>query len=148
MATLSIGDRVSDLAGSHEGKLVAVDGKTGYVLQSNGVEIDFPLSRLKPWEPPKVAVERTLQGPLRDRALGPAETALLRSIPPDVMAAVARSYAGGGEAPGTRTAFEALPPDKRLEVVRIHLPTLPPRVLAPHMKLVLAVRGLAKPGRR
>ena len=71
MVPLSIGDHVSALDGSHEGKLVDIDGTTGYVMQTNGVEVEFPLNRLKPYETPKVAEQRTLAGPLRDTALSP-----------------------------------------------------------------------------
>ena len=141
MAKVSIGDHVSALDGSHDGKLVDIDRSTGYVVQANGVEIEFPLNRLKPYEPPKVEEQRTLSGPLRDRVLSQEHRALLASVPAPIMDAVAKSYAGGEGAP----AFEALPPSKKLEVIRIHLPTLPARVLAPHMKLVLAMRNMAKP---
>jgi hypothetical protein len=144
---LSVGDHVSDLDGSHEGKLVDIDGSTGYVMQTNGVEVEFPLNRLKAYEPPKIAEKRTLSGPLRDRALSPEQKALLASVPAEVMAAIARSYASGDEASASRPAFEALPASKQLEVIRIHLPTLPQRLIAQHTKLVLAIRDLAKPGR-
>ena len=146
MATLAIGDHVSDLSGSHEGRLVDIDGPTGYVMQGNGVEIEFPLSRLKPYEPPKVAEQRTLSGPLRDRVLSPAQKALLASVPADVIAAIARSYETGDPA-ASRTAFAALPDSKRLDVIRIYLPSLPHQLLVRHMSLVVAMRDLAKPGR-
>ena len=141
MAQVSVGDHVSALDGSHDGTLVDVDGSTGYVVQNNGVEIEYPLSRLKPYEPPKVKEQRTLSGPLRDRVLDPEQKALLASVPASILDAVAKSYAGGEGAP----VFAALPPSKKLEVIRIHLPTLPQRLLAPHMKLVLAMRQKAKP---
>lgn len=147
MARVSIGDRVSDLNGSHDGKLVDIDGTTGYVVQANGVELEFPLSRLKPYEAPKVAEVRTLSGPLRDRALSPAQKALLASVPAELTAAIARSYETGGEASESRPSYAALPDSKRLEVIRIYLPSLPQRLLAPHMNLVVAMRDLAKAGR-
>ncbi len=143
MPQLSIGDHVSDLTGSHDGKLVGIEGTTGYVLQKNGVEIDFPLARLKPYAAPKPAEHRTLSGPLRDTALSPAHAALLASIPAPIIAAVAQSYANSAEA-SARPAFATLPPSKQLDVIRIHLPTLPQRLIAGHVKLVLAMRDLAK----
>lgn len=147
MSQLSIGQHVSDLDGVHDGTLVDIDRSTGYVLQKNGVEIEFPLDRLRPYQPPKPAEQRTLSGPLRDTTLTPAQKALLASVPPDIMAAIARSYAGDPEAAKDRTPFAALPPSKQLEIVRIHLPTLPTRLVAAHTKLVLAMRNLAKPAR-
>ena len=147
MVTLAIGDRVSDLSGLHEGKLVDVDGPTAYVMQSNGVEIEFPLSQLKPYETPKVAEKRTLSGPLRDRVLSPAHKALLASVPADVTAAIARSYDTGEEASSSRAIFAALPDQKKLDVIRIYLPSLPHQLLVRHMSLVVAMRDLAKPGR-
>jgi hypothetical protein len=147
MVQVSVGDHVSDLDGSHEGELVDIEGSTGYVMQKNGVEVEFPLDRLKAYEPPKVAEKRTLSGPLRDTALTPEQRALLASVPAQVMAAIARSYASGDEASASRPAFEALPASKQLEVIRIHLPSLPQRLIAQHTKLVLAMRDLAKPRR-
>ncbi|WP_419729915.1 hypothetical protein [Lichenicola sp.] len=144
MASVSVGDHVSDLAGSHDGKLVDIDGTTAYVMQANGVEIEFQLSQLKPYQPPKVAEHRTLSGPLRDTALDPAQKAFLASIPDEVMAAVARSYGSGDDASSPRTAFAALPPSKKLEVIRIYLPTLPHQLLMRHMSLVVAMRDLGK----
>ncbi len=147
MASVSIGDRVSDLSGSRHGRLVEIDGATGYVMQDNGVEIEFPLERLKPYEAPKVAEVRTLSGPLRDRLLSPAQKALLASIPAELAAAVARSYdAGDGEA-APRPSFAALPDSRRLEVLRLYLPSLPHQLLLRHMNLVVAMRDLGKPGR-
>ncbi len=147
MVSLSIGDHVSDLDGSHEGKLVDIDGTTGYVVQTNGVEVEFPLNRLKPYETPKVAEQRTLSGPLRDTVLTPAQKALLASVPAEVTAAIARSYDSGGEASASRPVYAALPASKKLEIIRIYLPSLPQRLLAPHMNLVVAMRDLAKPDR-
>lgn len=147
MARLLVGDHVSDLSGSHEGKLVDIEGETGYVMQSNGVEIEFPLSRLKPYEAAKAAIQRTLQGPLRDTLLSPAQKALLASVPAEITAAVAKSYDTGGDALGSRPSYAALPDQKKLEVIRIYLPSLSPRLLAPHMSLVVAMRDLAKAGR-
>ena len=152
MASVAVGDHVSDLTGSHDGRLVDVDGGIGTVLQANGVEVEFPLSRLKPYEAPGVAQVRTLSGPLRDRALSPEHKALLASVPAEILAAVARSYEAGGEATGrdgagARPSFAALPDDKRLEVIRIYLPSLPQRLLMPHMRLVVAMRDMGKPRR-
>src|ERR1700722_4825972 len=79
MARLSIGDRVSDLGGGHEGTLIEIDGETAYVMQTNGVEIEFALDRLKPYKEPEAKTARTLSGPLRDRTLSPAQKALLAS---------------------------------------------------------------------
>ena len=146
MGRISIGDRVSDLGGAHEGTLVEIDGSTAYVMQSNGVEIAFPLDRLKPYEKPEVEIVRTLSGALRDRALSPAQRTLLGSVPPVIRDAVARSY-DTGEGASSRPSFAQLPDDKKLETIRIYLPTLPQRVLAPHMKLVVAFRDLAKTAR-
>lgn len=144
MVHLSIGDHVSDLRGAHDGKLVDIEGQTGYVLQGNGVEVEFPLSQLKPYEAPKVAEIRTLSGPLRDRLLTPAQKALLASVPATITAAIAKSYAEGGDEAGSRPVFAALPDSKKLDVIRIYLPTLPQRLLAPHMNLVVAMRDSGK----
>ncbi|MCQ8242146.1 hypothetical protein [Rhizosaccharibacter radicis] len=144
MPSLKIGDRVSALDGSHPGILVDIDGATGYVQQPNGVEVEYPLGRLKPWEAPKAAEQRTLSGPLRDKVLRPEDQALLASVPADLVAAVARSYERSSGTDGARIPFEALPPSKKLDAIRIHLPTLPPALVAPHMRLVLAFRDLGK----
>ena len=141
MVTLVVGDRVSDRKGAHEGKLVDIEGTTGYVMQSNGVEIEFPLSELKPWEAPKVAETRTLSGPLRDTALSPEKRRLLASVPADVMAAISKSYDSGV---GDRPAFASLPESKKLDTIRIYMPSLPQRLLSQHMNLVIAMRDLAK----
>ncbi len=146
MARLSIGDRVSDLSGAREGTIVDIDGKTAYVMQANGVEIEFALDRLKPYEEPEAKAARTLSGPLRDRALTPAQRRLLDSVPPEIRNAVAQSYDHGTDA-GARPAFAELPDDKKLETIRIYLPSLPRHLLAPHLKLVVAFRDLAKAGR-
>ncbi len=143
---LSIGDRVSDLAGAHDGTIAEIDGNKAYVMQANGVEIEFALDRLKPYAAPKVATARTLSGPLRDRALSPAHRALLASIPAEISLAVAQSYDKAGDA-NDRPAFAALPDDKKLEAMRIYLPSLPQRLLMKHVKLVVAFRDLAKAGR-
>lgn len=144
MGSPRIGDRVSELNGSHEGKLIDIDGTTGYVLQDNGVEIEFPLSHLKFYETPKVAEHRTLSGPLRDVLLSPAQKALLASVPANVLAAIAKSYEAGGTDPETRPPFAALPPSKKLEVIRIYLPSLPHQLLVSNMSLVVAMRDLGK----
>ena len=81
----------------------------------------------------------------RDTLLSPAQKTLLASVPADIKAAVARSY---DSEPGLeRPAFAALPESKRLEVIRIYLPSLPQRLLMAHTKLVVAMRDLAKAGR-
>ena len=144
MPRVSIGDHVSDLAGSHDGKLVDIEGTTGYVLQGNGVELEFPLDRLKPYEAPGLKEERTLSGPLRDRVLDPAGRRLLASVPADILAAVARSHDASRDGATGRPAFASLPESKRLEAIRIHLPTLPARLLGSHMKLVIAFRDLGR----
>ena len=147
MRPLSIGDHVSDLDGSHDGRLVDIDGSTAYILQANGVEIEFPLNRLKPYETPRVAVKRTLSGPLRDTTLNPAHKALLASVPAEIEAAIAKSYDASGPESSSRSAYAALPDSKKLEIIRIYLPSLPQRLLAPHMGLVVAMRDLARQGR-
>ena len=148
MVRLSIGDHVADMNGSHDGKLVDIDGTTGYVLQKNGVELEFPLDRLKPFEAAGPKEERTLAGPLRDRTLNPVERRLLTSVPADVLAAVAKSHDTSRDGGADRPAFAALPDSKRLDAVRIHLPTLPARMLAQHMNLLIAFRDLPKPSLR
>ena len=148
MPRLSIGDHVADITGSHDGKLVDIDGTTGYVVQKNGVELEFPLDRLRPFEVAGPKEERTLSGPLRDRALDPAARRLLASVPADVLAAVGKSHDASREGGTDRAPFAALPEGKRLEAIRIHLPTLPARMLAQHMNLLIAFRDLAKPDRR
>lgn len=145
MAKVSIGDHVSDLAGTRDGKLVEIEGTTGYVLQANGVEIEFPLDRLKPYAPPETAKVETRIGPNRDRVLTPAQKALLAKVPPEIIAAIAKSYDAGAE-PG-RPSFAALPDSRRLETIRIYLPSLPQSILTRHTNLVVAMRDLAKPGR-
>ena len=147
MRPLSIGDHVSDLDGSHDGRLVDIDGSTAYVMQANGVEIEFPLNQLKLYETPPVAVKRTLSGPLRDTTLSPAHKALLASVPAEIIAAIAKSYDTSGPVSSSSSAYAALPDSKKLEIIRIYLPSLPQRLLAPHMGLVVAMRDLARQGR-
>lgn len=147
MTRLRVGDRVSNLSGSHDGKLVEIDGTTGCVMQDNGVENEFPLDQLKPYGKPEVAVQRTLAGPLRDRILTPAQKAFLASVPAEVTTAIARSYEAGGETASSRTVFAALPASKKLDIIRIYLPSLPHRLLVAHMSLVVALRDLAKSSR-
>ena len=67
-------------------------------------------------------------------------------VPAEISIAVAQSYDGGADA-GSRPAFAELPDDKRLETIRIYLPTLPQRLLMKHVKLVVAFRDLSKAGR-
>ena len=143
MARLSIGDRVSDASGAHEGRLVDIDGGTGYVLQANGVEIEFPLDRLKPYEEPEVEAPRSASWPFRNHTLNAPQRALLASVPTAILAAVAQSYDKGADA-GPRQAFAELPDDKKLETIRIYLPSLPRQLLDPHLKLVVAFRDMAK----
>lgn len=144
MAVLSVGDRVSNLDGSHDGRLVDIDGATGYVMQANGVEVEFPLDRLKPYQAPKVAEARTLSGPLRDRVLSPARKLLLASVPAELVAAVARRYDAAEEASASRPAFAALPESRKLDVIRIYVPSLPHQLLVGHMSLVVALRDLGR----
>ena len=94
-----------------------------------------------------MAEVRTLSGPLRDRVLTPAQKTLLASVPAELAAAVARTYDAGDGGSGSRPSFAALPDSKRLEVLRIYLPSLPHQLLLRHMNLVVAMRDLAKPGR-
>ena len=148
MARVSVGDHVSDINGSHDGKLVDIDGTTGYVLQKNGVELEFPLGRLKPYEAPGPTEERTLSGPLRDRVLDPKERRLLTSVPADILAAVAKSHDTSRDGAADRPAFASLPDSKQLDAIRIHVPTLPVRPLSSHMNLLVAFRDLARPARR
>ncbi len=147
MAALAVGDRVSALDGSHDGELIDIDAGIGYVLQANGVEIEYPIGKLKPYEPPPQAEPRTLSGPLRDTVLSPAHRRLLASVPPVLLAAVAKSYDSSTNGSTSRPAFAALPESKKLDAIRIHLPSLPQRLLAPHMNLVIAMRDLARPSR-
>ncbi len=145
MTRLSVGDRVTDLAGGREGRIVAIEGTVAYVVQPNGVEIEFALDKLKSWQEPEVKTVHVLSGPLRDKALSPAHRTLLASVPAELREAVARSYDSGADAGAP--PFAALAEDKRLETIRIYLPTLPQRLLARHIKLVVAFRDLAKPRR-
>lgn len=147
MGTLAIGDHVSDLVGTRDGRLVEIDGETGYVLQANGVEIEFPLARLRPYRAPEVAQVRTLSGPLRDRRLSDDAARLLASVPAELLAAIARSYEAGPGPSGAAPVFASLPDSKRLEIIRIYLPSLPRAMLARHTALVVAMRDLARPGR-
>lgn len=143
MARLSIGDRVSDLRGAHEGRLVDIDGATAYVLQANGVEIEFRLDQLKPYEPPKEPAPGAAPGPVGGKTLTPAQRKLLAAVPATIRDAVAQSYDKGADA-GTRQAFAALPDERKLETIRIYLPTLPRHLLSPHLNLVVAFRDIAK----
>jgi hypothetical protein len=143
MARLSIGDRVSDARGAHEGKLVDIDGATAYVLQPNGVEIEFRLDQLKPYEEPKEPAPGSVAGPGGGRTLTAAQRALLASVPTGIRNAVAQSYDKGAD-PGTRQTFAALPDDRKLETIRIYLPTLPRQLVSAHLNLVVAFRDIAK----
>lgn len=142
MARLSIGDRVSDARGAREGKIVDIDGATAYVMQPNGVEIEFPLDQLKPYEEPKTEAPRNAPGPT-GRTLTPAQRSLLASVPATIRDAVAQSYDKGADG-GPRPPFAALSDDRKLETIRIYLPSLPRHLLSPHLKLVVAFRELAR----
>ena len=143
MTRLSIGDRVLDVSGAHEGRLIEIEGRTAYVMQPNGVEIEFPLDKLKPYEEPEATTSQNVAGPLRDQMLTAAQRALLASVPKGIRDAVAQSYDKGAD-PGSRQAFAELPDDKKLTTIRIYLPSLPQHLLRPHLKLVVAFRDLAK----
>jgi hypothetical protein len=143
MARVSIGDRVLDVSGAHEGRLIEIEGRTAYVLQPNGVEIEFPLDKLKPYEEPEAVESRTMAGPLRDQTLTAAQRSLLASVPKQVRDAVAQSYDKGTD-PGSRQTFAELPDEKKLKTIRIYLPSLPQHLLRSHLKLVVAFRDLAK----
>lgn len=143
MARLSIGDRVMDVRGGHEGRLVDIDGATAYVLQPNGVEIEFQLDQLKPYEALKEPAPGSSPTAAGGRALTAAQRALLASVPASIRNAVAQSYDRGGDG-GSRPAFAALPDERKLETIRIYLPTLPRQVLSAHLNLVVAFRDIAK----
>ena len=143
MARLSIGDRVVDVSGAHEGRIIEIDGGTAYIIQSNGAEIEFSLDKLKPYEEAAVKASRGLVQPIRDQTLSPARRRLLASVPNEIRDAVAQSYEKGAE-PGARQAFADLPDDRKLETIRIYLPSLPRQLLSPHLRLVVAFRDLAK----
>jgi len=68
---------------------------------------------------------------------------LLAAVPSAILEAVAQSYDKGADA-GPRQAFAALPDDRKLETIRIYLPSLPRQLLSPHLKLVVAFRDMAK----
>ena len=140
MARPSIGDRVSDASGTHEGQIVEIDGGTAYVMQANGVEIEFPLAKLKLYEAPEATASA---GPARPSSLNLVQRRLLASVPDDIRLAVAQSYAKGGDN-GSRIPFADLPDDRKLETIRIYLPSLPRHLLSPHLKLVVAFRDMAK----
>lgn len=143
MARLSIGDRVSDTSGAHEGRLVDIDGPTGYVMQANGVEIEFPLGKLKPYEEPDAKASPGATAQMPGQSLNFVQRRLLASVPDEIRRAVAQSYDKGADA-GPRPAFADLPDDRKLETIRIYLPSLPRHLLSPHLKLVVAFRDMAK----
>ena len=143
MARLSIGDRVSDLSGARQGRIVEIDGGTAYVVQPNGVEIEFPLDRLKPYEAEDAKAAQSGPGQHNVQTLNFVQRRLLASVPDTIRQAVAQSYDKATEA-GSRQAFADLPDDKKLETIRIYLPSLPRHVLSPHLKLVVAFRDLAR----
>ena len=143
MTRLSIGDHVTDVNGAHEGRIIDIDGGTAYLMQPNGVEIEFPLSRLKPYQEPEVKAAGGFTQSPRIQTLNLVQRRLLASVPQDIRDAVAQSYNKGGEA-GARLAFADLPDEKKLEAIRIYLPSLPRQVLSPHLKLVVAFRDIAR----
>ena len=143
MTRLSIGDRVSDASGAHEGKIVEIDGDTAYVMQPNGVEIEFPLGRLKPYEEAGAKAVNAAAGQPLGQTLNFVQRRLLASVPDEIRHAVAQSYEKGRDG-GTRQTFADLPDDKKLETIRIYLPSLPRNLLSPHLKLVVAFRDLAR----
>ena len=143
MARLSIGDRVSDVSGAHEGRLVEIDGGTAYVMQPNGVEIEFPLDRLKAYEEADAKASSPSPGQFGGQTLNFVQRRLLASVPDEIRQAVAQSYAKGADG-GARQAFADLPDDKKLETIRIYLPSLPRHLLSPHLKLVVAFRDIAR----
>jgi hypothetical protein len=143
MARLSIGDRVTDVSGAHDGKLVEIDGGTAYVMQSNGVEIEFPLDRLKLYEEPAAATSASSYGQSAGRSLNFVHRRLLASVPDEIRNAVAQSYEKGTES-GPRQPFADLPDDRKLETIRIYLPSLPRHLLSANLKLVVAFRDIAK----
>jgi hypothetical protein len=143
MALLSIGDRVVDASGAHEGRIIDIDGGIACVMQPNGAEIEFPLGKLKLYEDAQVKAARASAPPLRDLTLSPAHRRLLASVPNEIRDAVAQSYDKGGD-PGARQAFAELPDDKKLETIRIYLPSLPRQLLSPHLRLVVAFRDITK----
>ena len=115
-----------------------------YLNLANGVEIEFPLDRLKPYAPPTVVGSRTLSGPLREKLLSPTQKTLLASIPAELTVAVAKAYDTADGAAASRPSFAALPDSERLEVLRIYLPSLLQQILLRHMNLVVAVHDLGK----
>ena len=143
MALLSIGDHVVDVSGAHEGRIIDIDGGIAYVMQPNGAEIEFPLVKLKPYEEPEVKASDGLPPPLRDLSLSVAHRRLLASVPGEIRDAVAQSY-DKGTVPGARQAFANLPDDRKLETIRIYLPSLPRQLLSSHLRLVVAFRDIAR----
>jgi hypothetical protein len=143
MAHLSIGDHVVDINGAHEGRIIDIDDGIAYVVQPNGVEIEFPLGKLKLYEASEVKASRGLPQPAGVQALGAAQRRLLASVPDAIRDAVAQSYDKGGDA-GARQPFAELPDERKLETIRIYLPSLPRQLLSPHLKLVVAFRDIAR----
>ena len=142
MARLSIGERVSDVRGGHEGRLVDIDGGTAYVMQANGVEIEFPLDKLKPYEEAEAKASRSSAGP-HQSALDAKRAALLASVPAAIRDAVAQSYNRGADS-SPHQPFADLTDDRKFETIRIHLPSLPRQLLSAHLKLVVAFRDIAR----
>jgi hypothetical protein len=143
MARLSIGDRVLDVNGAREGRIIDIDGETAYVMQPNGVEIEFPLGKLKPYEEADLKAAQGSPQPARPQTLNLVQRRLLAAVPTEIRDAVAQSYDKGGE-PGARQAFAELTDEKKLETIRIYLPSLPRHLLSPHLKLVVAFRDIAR----
>ncbi len=143
MTRLSIGDRVVDINGAREGRIIDIDGETAYVMQPNGVEIEFPLGKLKPYEEAEAKAPHSSPQLSRGQTLNLVQRRLLASVPTEIRDAVAQSYDKGSEA-GARHAFAELPDEKKLETIRIYLPSLPRHLLSPHLKLVVAFRDIAR----
>jgi hypothetical protein len=143
MTRLSIGDRVVDINGAREGRIIDIDGETAYVMQPNGVEIEFPLGKLKPYEEPNVKTSQGSPQLSRGQTLNLVQRRLLASVPNEIRDAVAQSYDKGGES-GARQTFAELTDERKLETIRIYLPSLPRHLLSPHLKLVVAFRDIAR----
>lgn len=144
MARFQIGDHLAHLNGSHDGKLIDIDGSTAYLMQANGVEIEFPLDQLKPFDAaaPKQPRPGAPAQPYEKR-LSPAHQALLASVPATVLAAIARNY----DRADPPAPFASLSDVKKLGVIRVYLPQVEHSLLVNNMKLVVAMRDLGKADR-
>lgn len=98
----SIGQVVYHKTGKHSGKVVECDGDTVYLLQSNGVELDFPtreLTATPPAEKSPAAAASAAAGAVPSRVLiaadiTPEHQRVLAIIPQRTMQAVAALYEG------------------------------------------------------